>query len=286
VWAAQALVARAQADPLGQRRAVEGFLETAARPAVGLDLTLGRSSALLAAGLLLDALPPGELVEPGPLRAFGQRALEEVWAELDRKPEIPRAGIEYLGIAHGWAGFLYATLVWCQVSGAPLPAGVPRRLEELADLALPVGRGLAWPWTLRPDGEPAVMPGWCNGSCGYVFLWTLAHRRTGRGRFLDLALGAGWDSFDSPEPAITLCCGRAGRGYALLNLYRHTGDGAWLERARTVALAAARSGALADEHPHALYKGELGLAVLAADLEQPGESAMPFFEPLGYGGGG
>lgn len=33
------------------------------------------------------------------------------------------------------------------------------------------------------------------------------------------------------------------------------------------------------EYPHSLFKGHMGLAVLAADLERPEAARMPFFEP-------
>ena len=126
------------------------------------------------------------------------------------------------------------------------------------------------------------MSGWCNGACGYVFLWTLAHRLLDDPRYLELAYGAAWRSWDAPEQIVTLCCGLAGRAYALLNLYRHTNETVWLDRARDLALRAARTGDTTKEYPHSLYKGEFGLAVLAADLEQPNEATMPFFEPIGY----
>jgi len=284
IHATAALVARAQGDPMGQGEAVAAFLEAAGRPAAGLDLTLGRASTLLGAAILLDAVPAGELLDAGPLRAFGDTALAELWQALDAKPEIARSDVQYPGIAHGWAGFLYATLQWCRIAGAPVPAGVEQRLAELAALALPVGRGLQWPWVLHQPGEPATMPGWCNGSCGYVFLWTAAHRSLGDARWLDLAVLAAWDSWDAQEPIVTLCCGLAGRAYALLNLYRHTGERVWLDRARALARRAAKDGHTPAEYPHSLWKGSFGLAVLAADLEQPDESAMPLFEPVGYGG--
>ena len=81
---------------------------------------------------------------------------------------------------------------------------------------------------------------------------------------------------------MTLCCGLAGRAYALLNLYRHTKETVWLDRARDLAARAARVGNIPKEYSHSLYKGEFGLAVLAADLDQPNEATMPFFEPMGY----
>ena len=85
-----------------------------------------------------------------------------------------------------------------------------------------------------------------------------------------------------PEQIVTLCCGLAGRAYALLNFYRHTNETLWLDRARDLALRAARVGNIPEEYRHSLYKGEFGLAVLAADLEEPNEATMPFFEPMGY----
>jgi serine/threonine protein kinase len=317
-----ALLARAVGNPGAQADAIARFASEAARPARGLDLTLGRSSTLLAAAILLDALPqparsrtassPNALplgatpldprspaahaasappqnvevagIDPQPLLAHGAAAVAEIWAVLDSKPAIPQADIDYPGIAHGWAGFLYATLLWCRVSGQPCPAGVERRLSELAALALPEGRGLEWPWVLpRAGGAVATMPGWCNGSCGYVFLWTLAHRIVGAPAYLDLAHGAAWNSWESAEGGETLCCGLPGRAYALFDLYRHTRDAIWLSRARDLAWRGAKQDAARAEYPHSLYKGGFGLAVLAADLDAPDEAIMPCFQPVGYG---
>jgi serine/threonine-protein kinase len=281
VHAAAALVARAQGDPYAQGEAIERFLAASERPTSGLDLTLGRAGTLMGAALLLDALP-GKALDPAPLLAQGDAALADLWRALDAKPPIAEADVDYLGIAHGWAGFLYATLLWCGAAGREIPAGVERRLDELAALAVPAGRGLQWPWTLKTRGRGEAMPGWCNGACGYVFLWTLAHRTFGRQEHLDLALGAAFEAFDAPDVHGSLCCGIAGRGYALLNLYRATGDRVWLERARDLAERAADAGRGDERYPHSLWKGELGLATLALDLEQPERAAMPFFEPLGY----
>ncbi|PYI94569.1 MAG: hypothetical protein DME97_00925 [Verrucomicrobia bacterium] len=282
VHAVAALVAVAAADPLVQMESLAHFLKAVDQPTNGLDLTLGRASILLGAAILLDALPRDGLIDLSPLRSRGDALRRELWQALDAEPEIARAGIAYPGIAHGWAGFLYATLQWCSISETELPPNLERRLGELAALALPADRGLDWPWMFGQSGEPVTMPGWCNGACGYVFLWTLAHRLLGDSCYLDLAYGAAWRSWDAPDRVITLCCGLAGRAYALLNLYRHTDETIWVDRARALAVRGAIASPNSKEYPHSLYKGEFGLAVLAADLEQPDEAAMPFFEPLGY----
>jgi eukaryotic-like serine/threonine-protein kinase len=282
VHAASALIARAMGDPVRQVEAVEWYLEAARHPAAGLDLTVGRASTLLGAAILLDAAPTDPRFDVTALRSFGDTTVREIWEDLDRKRPIIAGDVEYLGIAHGWAGFIYATLQWCRLASAPVPPGVERRLGELGTLALPSGRGLEWPWVLRSTGEPPTMPGWCNGSAGYVFLWTLASRMFGGPHYMNLAVGAAWNAWESAEPAGTICCGLAGRGYALLNLYRATGDRVWVDRARSLATRASRAEAVHAEYAHSLYKGELGVAVLSADLEEPDEAAMPFFEPVGY----
>jgi serine/threonine-protein kinase len=286
IHAVAALLARARGDLAGHGEAVDAFLAASERPVNGLDLTLGRSACLLGAALLLDATPEALGDEVAALRAFGDRHLAAIWEALDREPAIPRAAIDYLGIAHGWAGLLYASLTWCAVSGAAPPPSTEGRAAELAALAVPEGRGLTWPWTLSGEGRQSTMPGWCNGSCGYVFLWTLLHRASGDPRYLDLAVGAAWDAWDAPDLALSLCCGLAGRAYALLDLHRATGDAVWLERARALAARGARQGVAQMDGPHALYKGALGLALLAADVERPETARMPLFEPYGYRSGG
>lgn len=283
VHAVAALIARARADARGQAAAVTRFLEAVQRPAAGLDLTLGLSSTLVGAALLLDATPDA-WPEARALRAFGERTQAEVWEALDAKPAVAHADVDYPGLAHGWAGFAYAALQWCRVSGAAVPAGLPGRLDELARLARPVGRGLEWPWMLRGGAQGSTMAGWCNGTCGHLFLWTLAAEVVPDPRWLRTALGAGWNTWEASGGGVTLCCGLAGRAYALLALHRVTGDAAWLRRARTLAERAAAPGQAPGDHPHALYKGGLGVAVLAADLERPAEAALPLFEPARYRG--
>ena len=64
----------------------------------------------------------------------------------------------------------------------------------------------------------------------------------------------------------------------MLNLYKQTGATEWLSRARQLANHAAAVVAATAQRPHSLWKGELGAAVLIADLEAPESASMPFFE--------
>jgi serine/threonine-protein kinase len=141
-----------------------------------------------------------------------------------------------------------------------------------------VRRGRASFWRRQVSGNPHdVIAGWCNGSAGFVFLWTAAYDAFGDERFLRVAEEAATHNAEEPLFTADLCCGSAGRAYALLNLYRHTGAQEWLSRARRMANHAAGYDG-EQQRTNSLWKGELGVAVLVADLEAPEQARMPFFE--------
>jgi serine/threonine-protein kinase len=286
VHAVRALIGHAMGDPIMQQVAIECFVRASQAPCDNLDLTLGRSSTLLACSLLLDTVAGSEILNGDSLRKLGDARMAGIWAELDTHPPIEEAKeLSNLGIAHGWAGFIYAAMRWCRSTGNALPDSIGERLEQLAELAEPTGRGTRWKWMLgrpAPDRPYPYMPGWCNGSAGYVHLWTLAHRMFHDEAHLALATGAAWNAWEDPQNVGSLCCGWAGRAYALLNLYKHTGDTVWLNRARVLAERAAQAGPTPDLPAYSLYKGTVGVAVLVADLGYPAGSAMPFFEEEGW----
>lgn len=287
--AVQALVAHALGDLNIQRRAVAGFLEAVAVPCPNPDLTLGRSGVLLAASMLLDTLragPAGDDELAKRLRALGDGLMSGLWNELAEQPPIVRAEGSWanLGMAHGWAGYLYATLRWCRSARVSRPERFEERLAELAGCARSWGRGLRWPWRDGGMGLGSNMPGWCNGSAGFVPLWTLASKELNDPAWMAFAEGAAWNAWEAPDRNASLCCGLAGRAYALLDLWRNAGGDIWLERARDLAEVAAVEIARFSEAADSLYKGEPGVAVLLADLAKPEAAAQPFFGDEGWGG--
>jgi serine/threonine protein kinase len=274
IHAAAAMIAAAMGDTASQRLAISAFLRSSNRPCAELDLTLGRSGSLLAAAMLLPI--SDELPEGAALRAYGAETMRAIWSELDARPplsQLPHGA--YVGIAHGWAGYIYAALRWCAASGDALPTRLIERLDEFTVFQIPTGRGSAWRKTV---GSDSVVPGWCNGSAGQVFLFTLAHRILGDERWLQLAESSAWNAWDEQRPLAILCCGSAGRAYALLNLYQHTGATEWLSRARQLANHAASMSFANASRANSLWKGQLGVAVLIADLASPENARMPFFE--------
>jgi serine/threonine-protein kinase len=279
VAAVQALIANSRADKYQFDLAVNRYLDLTSKDCPNPDLTLGRASVLHALTLLLPATAPENAAV---LLQRGEEMSADLLELIATEPAISEGGqITYLGVAHGWAGLLYALLRWSDATGANPPAIIEHRLCELADCAQLTRRGARW--LVQSQSPPISLPGWCNGSAGYVHLWTLAHRINREPRYLDLAERAAMDALEGSGGGNALCCGFAGQAYAQLSLYQHTGDLCWLEQARTLtekacALANAMSGRRTEYLPHSLYKGDVGIAVLAAEIMNPEAAFMPFFD--------
>ena len=274
-----ALVADAQADELRRRRAVERFVAAAAADEARTELVFGLAGPLLGCSLLLDAVgsAPGE--EEHLLTSLGNDLSRTVLDRLGRLPVIGGAGApSSLGVAHGYAGIFYAVLQWAQVSKAAVPGELQARLEQLAGLAQPAGRGLGWPVSTRGTNLDGMRATWCNGAAGHLHLWLLAHDLLGDPRYLSLAQGAAWTAYEAPSTGGDLCCGSAGRAYALLRFFRQTGDRIWLDRAHELAEHAAQAIRTRQLRRNSLYRGEVGVCLLAADLHEPDQARMPLFE--------
>lgn len=293
IHAVQALISHAMGDIVSQQAAIEAFAMASKAPCENLDLTLGRSSTLIGCSLLLDIPAQSKIVNHKLLLELGDKVLVSIWEELNAMGSIQeRTKVPFLGIAHGWAGLLYALLRWCQSANRQLPDGIEERLRQLVECAESVdgGRGARWKIRIhkhslgyRGDyGAPEnYMSGWCNGSAGYIFLWTLAHRVFRDEVYLTLAEKAAWNAWQDMNSFDSLCCGLAGRAYGLLNLYKYTGEKEWLHRAMNLtnrAVTATRTSNLRDS----LYKGTIGVAVLLADLLKPETTCMPLFEDEGW----
>jgi serine/threonine protein kinase len=296
VYFIKALIANSMGDVMTQQNAVDSFIAAAScTPCDNLDLTLGRSGTLLAASHLLATLGSGFTVDIGPLHDFGDTTLAYIWHQLDSCAPIPECRqIRYSGIAHGWAGVLYATLSWCRASGTGLPLNTGERLNQLAALARHSGREARWSWSVVSEGREvpgSYSGGWCNGTAGQVYLWLAAHSALKDDRYFVLAEKAAWHAATTDNENGSLFCGFSGQAYALLALYRRGSERAWLHRAQALAekaaiayrdMAPGRDPDMLALRPDSLYKGALGVAVLAADLECPDASALPAFELIEF----
>jgi hypothetical protein len=177
--------------------------------------------------------------------------------------------VQYLGAGHGFAGNVYALL-----KGATLlDAG---RREILHDRCVATLRATAkfedglvnWPpGTFAPRaGGPRMLMQWCHGAPGVVC--ALADFPPQQSAALDaLLISAGHAVWQAGPLAKGhgLCHGTAGNGYALLKVYRRSGDAVWLERARRFAMHAIaqqeRLRRQSGQGRYTLWTGDPGLAV-------------------------
>jgi serine/threonine-protein kinase len=294
VFFVRALVSLAMADVATAQSAIDAFVDTSQGATDNLDLTLGRASVLHGATLLLEQSQQHRHLDVTRLQQRGEEIVAELWARLDTfGPVATSQELTYLGVAHGWAGLLYATLRWSELSArlracdiaALLPAKFHERLQQLAACGQPSGRGLLWPWFNQAADttttDSGYMPGWCNGNAGHVFLWTLAHKVFGDPYYRALGEQAAWGIVEQRTHFNNVCCGAAGCAYAMLSLYRATGDDAWLKQARRYADRVATIPDPPSERAtdvNSLYKGEIGAIVLLDDMGAPEQSRMPLFE--------
>lgn len=275
-----ALVAHALCDEDRRERALSAFVAASDGPWIRPDLVTGRAGVLLGAALLYEAAPCVSLAR------LGEGVVAELWRWLDRAgPAAPDTAGFNLGMAHGLAGLLYATLRWHILRGTPLPETFRERVEQLAAAGVPDGRAIRWPWGAAEPARPRFMPGWCNGDAGQVFLWALLAQHFGERRYVHIAERSAWAAWSGPHGYSYLCCGAAGAAYALLRVFALTGDPDWLYRAQTLALRAVELLAEDDHLPGSLWRGEVGVVVLLADLERPATARLPVFEAQGWTAG-
>lgn len=277
LFCVRALTAIAMGDVSGANAAIQSFIERSHGPCASFDLTLGKASLLIGCSELVEALPVAWFIDLEPVRTRGDEIAAELAALIRSERVATSKNVQTLGIAHGWAGLIFALLRWSRAMGREIDAPVVKALDELAALAEPHGAGVRWP-VRNSTSAPSYMEGWCNGTAGHAMLFALAQDMLREGRHGDLAERAAIGAWATESRLGTLCCGLGGIGYALLAAYRVTGSELWLERARIIARRAA-----ADSSEHflrdSLYKGAVGVAALAEDLKQPDSAAMPLFEP-------
>jgi serine/threonine-protein kinase len=277
-----ALTSHALGDFDRTNSALKRYIESTGRGNDRIDLTLGRSGLLLGSALLLEALSSSVRCDVRPLAELCENLAEATLRDIDAQPPIGEDNATpYLGIAHGSAGQLFGLLRAQEALGRPPSNSVEHRLLELAKLSRDAGQGGLW-WPRRLNTVvPDLASSWCSGAAGHLLLFLLAHRHFPRAGFLDVAERAARFVWSSHEGNASLCCGLAGRAYALLAFHRASSAPEWLTRARELCERAAAQG-VARDVPYSLYKGNLGIALLAAELDRPELARFPMFEAEGW----
>ncbi len=186
------------------------------------------------------------------------------------------------GLAHGRAGILRALLRWKRSGGSRARS---RKRDDGSLLAAPLAQLAAEeasaPRASRrePAGEDRSARTWCNGAAGMALLWAEAYAHEHDERYAALARACGRQLLTGiRETGADLCCGHAGRGFALLAVAEIDRRRDWREDARAAGVRAMRGGGY---WPNGVLKGYPGVALLAWDLRQRGEQGAGAFPLIG-----
>jgi eukaryotic-like serine/threonine-protein kinase len=272
-----ALIDQCRGDHYSLSNSLKKFLAAARISCDKTDLALGRTGLLVGCAILVNELHNTDQHQLKSIKEFANSIMLELWDELGRYPSLTLPNeINFFGMAHGWAGLLYGTLFWCHTTKQVLPANFILRLEELQSSAFTDRGNLKWPLSVL---DKHSWTGWCNGSAGYVFLWSYLYKHFGEEKYLVMAEQIAGNIIGRNDRNISnLCCGFAGEAYALLNLYNLTEDqrylvGAQEKRERIMAQIAEPV-----IRNNSLYKGDIGLALLFSEMKNPRFARMPLFE--------
>jgi serine/threonine-protein kinase len=279
VHAVRALVALASGDGANASRAVRDFVTASRVPCEFVDLTLGTAGLLVGCAELLEAASGAPRCDSTPITERGEELRVAIEQATLGQTIATSTSISNLGLAHGWAGLLFALLRWAQARGETAAPYRPL-LEELAALHEPHGLGVRWPLENRTTTRPSYVESWCNGTAGHALLWALAHEQLGDAAYGIYAERSAASAWSCDITLGTICCGLAGIGYACAAAHRVTKDKLWLERAKLSARRACEDRSKWF-YRDSLYKGAVGALLLCEELDGSC-AATPFLERYGH----
>ena len=191
-----------------------------------------------------------------------------------------RPPVRYIGAGHGFAGNVYPFLRAASLLPADQVALVAERaLATLQATARHADGGANW----FPGINPQRPAHWlaavqdCHGAPGIVCRLAAAPRTPEWDSLLLQAGALTWHAGPLIKGA-GLCHGTAGSGFAMLKLWRRSGEPVWLDRARALAMHGCgqveRHRAEHGQGRHSLWTGDLGLACLLWHC-MAGSDALP-----------
>lgn len=255
----------------------ESFFSAILEESEALDTTLGKLSVILALSELWHHSDP-ELQSK--IKESGDAILSGVWKNKACTQSIgDDFSVFNYGFAHGWSGVLYTTLQWHMLTGSELPEKFLDRCDELISKMEDKGRGKSYLWISSEGTSMGSMMGWCNGATGTLFLFALLYEHFNLPVYQKTVEDLAWEIWDDHSKGIDLCCGAAGKIFALLKAAEVLSDEEiWRERARMLAKIAIINGRDLDSEAHpkySLFKGQLGLSLACQAIVHPPKITMP-----------
>jgi hypothetical protein len=241
-----------------------------------LETTIGDPRGIVwgSAGSMLALLAMRERTQEVRWAELYRRMFESLWAQMSY--DDPR-GIwawehdlygmreRRVGALHGFAANAAAMLRGRHLVDGTTETDLLERVSRTIVTLAQREDGLTnWPISMDGDRPPFVQ--YCNGAPGIVIALS-AFPKDASAEIDQLLVSAGelvWRAGPLTKLPV-LCHGTAGNGYAFLKLYRRTGDGVWLARARAFAMHAIGQSERAlqthGQRKFSLWTGDLGLAL-------------------------
>jgi lantibiotic modifying enzyme len=248
----------------------------------GRELLYGNPGTMIAAVTMWER--SGEERWAGLWRAGADRLLAEREADglWTQRIGLNERQYRFVGAGHGYAGN-----VWSLLRGGALLGEAERRDVEQRAIDVMTRHAVVeddranWP---PLAGEPLVSSDgtirvqWCHGAPGVLTsLAAVGRDDEAWSALLEAAGNLVWDA-GPIATGIGICHGTAGNGWALLALWKRTGEEIWLDRAQRFAVHAAaqveRNFQRFGFPRHSLFTGDLGVALcLRACLK--GDDRLP-----------
>lgn len=242
-------------------------------------------------GTLLAAVHLAEATGEARWAALCVRTAEALWRQMEFddaagcwlwEQDLYGERVRYLGAAHGFAGNLHAVLRAAPLLDAQLVAGFAERaLQTLQATALAEDGRLNWPSFLPWPADRLPLVQDCHGAPGIVCRLAGAPRDARWDALLDAAGELVWAAGPLVKGA-SLCHGTAGNGWALLALYRRSGQARWLDRARAFAMHAIaqveRDRARYGGYRWSLWTGDPGVALFLWNCLDGGDARLPLLD--------
>lgn len=279
MWWTRALVERALRNENSFDRCVGRFVDLSTTENPSYDVTVGQASTLIGCAALLRQTDKSTDSFQR-LHDLAQRCIDRIALAFAAPWDASHERFDP-NFAHGLAGEAYALMMMLRWPTLAVPKqDIRHRLDELMNLARPEGMGLYF-----ESRSPVFRASWCNGTSGQTMLWLVAYDVFDDSRYLDVARAT---AFYSGSQTLSqnwgCCCGLAGQAYALVATSRTTGEEFWAQRAIGLAsLAAERAIGQPEDslRTHSLFQGELGLALLCAQLSRGiSNVAFPVYEDV------
>ncbi|GAB2277937.1 transcription factor [Dionaea muscipula] len=281
VCALGAVVAKESHDDLLQEYYLNEFKEIKLPNDIPNELLYGRAGFLWSCSFLNKHFGKGvvsstamravvtDIIEAGRRLGEGKGVLMYEWH-----------GKKYWGSAHGLAGIMHVLM---DMDLKPdEQEDVKNTLRYMIKNRFPSGN-----YPSSETSETDRLLHWCHGAPGVALTMVKAAEVFGDETFREAAIDAGevvWNR--GLLKRVGICHGISGNTYVFLSLYRLTGRGEYLYRAKAFASflhdraqkLISKGVMHGGDRPYSLFEGQGGMAFLFMDLKDPTEARFPAYE--------